>query len=151
MKLILSQHPGLLETEVEIRYAELDAQVRGLARRLEAAENYLYGEDNGRQYRIAPDDILYIESVDRKTFIYTAKAVYRSEQRLYQLLERLAGTDIVQVSKACILNINALENVRTLLNSRMEGTLINGERITISRTFLPAIKAAFSSKGGGSE
>jgi DNA-binding LytR/AlgR family response regulator len=35
-----------------------------------------------------------------------------------------------------------------MLNSRMEGTLINGEKITISRTYLSAIKEAFTEKGG---
>lgn len=148
MKLILTHQAGLAEAEVEIRYAEMNARLQSIVRRVETAESYLYGGDNGRQYRIAPDDILYIESVDRKTFIYTAKAVFRSELKLYQILERLADADFVQVSKACILNINALENVRMLLNSRMEGTLSNGERITISRTYLPAIRAAFSMEGG---
>jgi DNA-binding LytR/AlgR family response regulator len=40
-----------------------------------------------------------------------------------------------------------LENIRTLFNSRLEGTLINGEKITISRTYIPAIRAAFAEKG----
>ena len=147
MKLILTKCPNLHETEVEIRYAELTAHVQGLARKIEQSEKYLYGEENGRKYRILSDDIFYAESVDRKTFIYTQSAVYRSEFKLYQLLDALKDTDFVQVSKSCILNINVLENIQTLLNSRMEGVLSNGERITISRTYIPAIREAFTSKG----
>lgn len=147
MKLILTQCRDLPETEVEIRYAEMNAQVRNLTKRVEQSEQYLYGEENGRQYRILLDDIFYAESVDRKTFIYTKSTVFRSELKLYQLLDKLKGTDFVQVSKSCVLNIGVLENIKALLNSRMEGTLTNGEKITISRTYIPAIKAAFTAKG----
>jgi DNA-binding LytR/AlgR family response regulator len=148
MKLILTQCDGLPETEVEIRYAEMDSGVQSLVNRIEQSERYIYGEDNGRQYRILSDDIFYAESVDRKTFIYTQSEVFRSEFKLYQLLDKLQGADFVQVSKSCILNINVLDNIQTLLNSRMEGTLSNGEKITISRTYIPAIKTAFTQRGG---
>ncbi|MCL2034074.1 MAG: LytTR family transcriptional regulator [Oscillospiraceae bacterium] len=148
MKLILTQNHEVTETEVEIRYAEMNAQVRRLAERIGQSENYLTGEEDGRQYRILVDDIFYAESVDRKTFIYTESAVFRSELKLYQLMDKLGHADFVQVGKSCILNINVLDNITTLLNSRMEGTLTNGEKITISRTYIPAIKAAFAGKGG---
>ena len=148
MKLILTQCKELLETEVEIRYAEMSTQVKNLSKRIEQSEQYLYGEESGRQYRILLDDIFYVESVDRKTFIYTKSTVFRSELKLYQLLNKLGDTDFVQVSKSCILNISVLENIKTLYNSRMEGTLTNGEKITISRTYIPAIKVAFTARGG---
>lgn len=148
MKLILTQHCELPETEVEIRYAEMDTGVQNLVKRIEQGDRHLYGEDNGRQYRILIDDIFYTESVDRKTFIYTKSEVFRSELKLYQLMDKLKGTDFVQVNKSCILNINVLDNIKTLLNSRMEGTLTNGEKITISRTYISAIKTAFTEKDG---
>lgn len=148
MKLILKPKPGLPETEVEVRYSEFDVSVQNLVSRIKQSEQYLYGENSGRQYRILIDDILYAESVDRRTFIYTKSEVFCSELKLYQLLERLKSSDFVQVSKACALNINALETIQTLFNSRLEGTLVSGEKITISRTYLPSIKAAFSQKGG---
>lgn len=148
MKLILTQCRELPETEVDIRYAEMDTGVQNLVKRIEQSDQYLYGEDNGRKYRILTNDIFYTESVDRKTFIYTKSEVFRSELKLYQLMDKLKGTDFVQVNKSCIININVLDNIKTLLNSRMEGTLSNGEKITISRTYIPAIKAAFTEKGG---
>lgn len=47
----------------------------------------------------------------------------------------------VQISKSCILNINVLDFVRPLLNSRMEATLKNGERLNVSRKYLVNIKS----------
>ena len=59
---------------------------------------------------------------------------------LYQLLEELGDAGFVQVSKSCILNINVLESIRPLRNSRMEATLSNGERVEVTRKYVSAIK-----------
>jgi len=142
MKLILKEQSGIPETEVEIRYAAMDTGVQNLISRVKQGERYIYGEENGHGYRILTDDIYYAESVDRKTFIYTKSTVYRSEFKLYQLLDKLKHRNFVQVSKACILCVDVLDNIKTLPNSRMEATLINGERISISRTYIPVIRAA---------
>ncbi len=151
MKLIKKQIDGQAETEIEIRYDKLDTEVIKLIERIEQTENFIYGTDNGRQYKIRIGDIYYAESVDKKTFIYTKDAVFRSELRLYQLSEMLKADDFVQVSRFCIVNMNVLESIRTLFNSRLEVTLINGEKINVSRTYLNNINMAFASKEGYSE
>ncbi|MGL6201374.1 MAG: LytTR family DNA-binding domain-containing protein [Lachnospiraceae bacterium] len=150
MKLILNQRQNISETEVEIRYTELDTTVQKIIQCVEQSTQYICGTDAGRQYRILTNDIFYAESVDRKTFIYTSAEVFRCELKLYQLLNKLGSADFVQISKSCVLNINVLENIKTLLNSKMEGTLTNGEKITISRTYIPNLRAAFAEKEGGS-
>ncbi|MCL2703917.1 MAG: LytTR family transcriptional regulator [Defluviitaleaceae bacterium] len=149
MRLILKQLQDISETEVEIRYAQMDARIHNLIKQVEQSKQYLYGMENGRQHRILVNDIFYAESVDRKTYIYTKLDIFHCELKLYQIL--MKNVDFVQASKSCVVNINVLENIRTLLNSRMEGTLINGEKITISRTYIPGIRAAFTEKGGDAE
>ena len=57
-------------------------------------------------------DIYYIESVDKKTFVYLENGVYRTDFRLYQLKNKLQTYGFVQISKSCILNINILDNIR---------------------------------------
>ena len=148
MKLILKQQNDISETEVEIRYADLDATVQNLISRIEQSNQYIYGNDDGCQHRILINDIFYVESVDRKTFVYTESKVFCCEIKLYQILEKLKSADFVQVNKSCILNINILDNIQMLANRNMEGTLINGEKILISRTFIPNIKRVFSNEGG---
>lgn len=146
MKLVMNEQAGLADTEVEIRYAELNDDVKDLARHIEQYDCFICGMDNGRQYRTRVNDIYYIESVDRKTFIYTRNEVFRSELRLYQFLDKVKGFDFVQVSKACIVNMNVIDGLQSLANSRLQATLINGEKINISRTFLTQIKLAFMGK-----
>jgi Response regulator of the LytR/AlgR family len=58
------------------------------------------------------------------------------------LLHDLQHDGFVQISKSCLLNINVLENIRPLFNSRMEATLLNGERVIVNRRYLPDVKEA---------
>lgn len=144
MKITLKQENGIDELEVVIHFKKVDDQVMQIVQKLESCNHTIIGNDNGRQYKINIYDIYYIESVDKKVFIYTKEQVFRSEQKLYQLGQELCSFDFVQVSKSCILNLDVLESIETLYNSRMCATLQNQEKIMISRTFLPNIKKALS-------
>lgn len=135
------------EIEVVVKYPELDAQVTAIVTKLESLNHYVFGNDNGRVFRIHIYDIYYIESVDKKTFIYTKNQVFRSELKLYNLAQELETYEFIQVSKSCILNLNVLESVESLYNSKMQATLENQEKITISRTYLQAIKSALRKEG----
>lgn len=143
MKLFLEQRKEK-EIEVIIRYQQMNNDVKRLLQKVESCNHTVVGDDNGRQYKINIYDIYYIESVDKKTFLYTKDQVFRSEHKLYYFAEELKGYDFVQVSKSCILNLEVLKHIKNMLNSRMEATLINDEKITISRTYLSAIKEALS-------
>ena len=151
MKLIKKKIDGQAETEIEIRYAEMNEELIKLIERIEQSEKIIFCTYNGRQHRIHANDIFYAECVDKKTFIYTKEFVFRSELRIYQLVETLRLYDFIQVSKFCVINMNVLESIRTLFNSRLEATLINGEKVNVSRTYLANIKAAFDSREECSE
>lgn len=143
MKLFLEQS-NEREIEVTIKYPEMNSDVKILIQKIESCGHTVYCDDNGRQFKINIYNIYYIESVDKKTFIYTKDQVFRSEQKLYHFAEKLKNYDFVQVSKSCILNLDVLKNIKNMYNSRMEATLINDEKVTISRTYLPDIKEALS-------
>ncbi len=144
MKIKLTQQKEQNEIEVEIKYCEMNNMVKHLVKRLENYRYHICGDDNGRIYKIDVDDIFYIESVDRKTFIYSTKQVFRTEKKLYQILEELKSHDFVQINKSVIVNINVLESMEMLANSRIQVTLQNGEKLNATRTYIPNIKRAFN-------
>lgn len=144
MKIKLTQQQEQTEIEVEIKYYEMNNELKHLVKRLENYNYSICGNDNGRIYRIDVKDIFYIESVDRKTFIYSTQQVFRTEKKLYQLLEELKSHDFVQISKAVIVNINVLESMKMLANSKIQVTLQNGEKLNASRTYIPNIKRVFN-------
>lgn len=139
MKLILKENPSV-ELTVTVEYPRQSNQVARIIEKLKAEEKILFGSEKGRNFKVLVPDIYYIESVDKRTFIYTKEMVFRSEKRLYQLENELREYDFVKVSKNCLVNINELVHIKALANSRLEAELSNGEKIIVSRTYIPEIK-----------
>lgn len=140
------QDPSVKETEVVIRYAQENKEVKQLLAFMNSMEEKILCA-GGRFVRAS--EIYYIESVDKKTFIYLEKEVIRGQDRLYQLREELGESGFVQVSKSCLLNLNYLECIRPLQNSRMEALLFNGEKIFINRRYLHEIREVLKKEETG--
>lgn len=136
----LEQDSAQEEIEVSIKFAEMNQYVENLISLVKSADTQIRCFADGKEILLHASDIYYIESVDKRTFIYCENKVCRTDLRLYQLLEPLSSAGFVQISKSCILNINVLASVRPLLNSRMEATLKNGERLNITRKYMVNIK-----------
>lgn len=128
------------EIEVLIRYAEKTRMVERLQELIESVDKTVKCRIDTGEIWIKASDIYYIESVDKRTFVYGDKAVYRTELRLYQLTEELMSAGFVRVSKSCLLNINMLQSMKPLMNSRLEATLANGEKINVTRKYIPEIR-----------
>ena len=83
--------------------------------------------------------IYYIESVDKRTFVYTKENCYESKLRLYELEESL-GSYFLRISKSMIVNLKKIKSVKSDLSGRMEASMLNGEKIVISRSYVKDIK-----------
>ena len=139
MKLIIKEDKKS-ELTVTVVYPEYNERVKKIIDGLKREGHLLSGNDNGRMYQILISDIYYIESVQKKVFIYTAEHVYASSKRLLELEKELMCDDFVKVSKTCLVNINKLVRIRNIANSRIEAELKNGEKIIISRTYIKSIR-----------
>lgn len=128
------------DIEVLIRYAKMNKKVERLITLIQSVGTQIKCNGENSEHLVNVSDIFYIESVDKRTFVYLEKGVYRTDLRIYQLAEELLPFGFVQISKSCILNINTLESIKSLMNSRMEATLKNGERLYITRKYLSGIK-----------
>lgn len=107
---------------------------------LKEEKRFLVGEENGAHYKIPFSDVLYIEVVDKKSFIYTKDLVCQSTEKLYQLEEKLLPHRFIRVGKSMLLNIEAIKAVSPTLSGRFEAVLINEERVAVSRKYVPDLK-----------
>lgn len=148
MEIKTEQDLSCNEIEVVIKYPQKNKQVNRIIDFLQSFDMQIKCDSDGVVRMINILDIFYIESVDKKTFVYLENTVYHTDFRLYQLKDRLQEYNFVQISKSCILNINTLESIKPLFNSRMEATLKNGEKVTINRKYLNGVKKAL---GGDKE
>ena len=148
MKIKEEQELSCSEIEVIIKYSQRNRQVNRIIDFLQSFDMQIKCAGDNTEQMINILDIYYIESVDKKTFVYLENAVYRTDFRLYQLKSKLQTYGFVQISKSCILNINVLDSIRPLFNSRMEAALKNGEKVNINRNYLNGVKKAL---GGDKE
>ena len=78
MRLHLIENKELEETQVTVAYREKDEPVKKIiafVEHLEESATGLVGSFDGEIYPLKPEDILYMEAVERKTFCYTAERV----------------------------------------------------------------------------
>lgn len=94
-------------------------------------------------FRLPTADIYYAESVDLKTFVYTEKNLYRSKLKLYELEELLSSGDFLRISKQNIVNVKKIRSVATAGGGRFQATLLNKEKLIISRQYVPLLKERF--------
>lgn len=131
------------QPEVIIIYPRMDDEIKNLIKKIESIDAAFPVKNGEEQILLNINDIYYIETLERKTFVYTGDSVYRTGKKYSTLCDELQKYDFVPVSRCCILNINVLESIKTIHNSRLEGTLRNGEKINISRTYMKGIKEVF--------
>lgn len=93
-------------------------------------------------HRIDVDDIFYFESVDNKTFLYTADDVLEYKNRLLDA-ESSLGENFIRSSRVVVLNWQKIASLKPMLNGRMEATLLNGEKQIISRQYVADLKRKF--------
>lgn len=85
------------------------------------------------------DRIYYIESVDKRSFVYTREGCFETKYRLYEL-EDILKNNFFRSSKAMILNIRKIESVKAEINGRMVAKLLNGESVIIARSYVKNLK-----------
>lgn len=135
------------EEEVIVRYREMSRQLEELLSLLRTPKQRLVGEKDGMQLVVDPAEILYIESVEGRTFLYTMQEVIRVEYTLAQLEMLLGSINFFRCSKSVILNIDKVKALKSLASNRIDATMQSGEHILISRTYASEFRKRL--KGGG--
>lgn len=123
------------DDELILRYQNLNQEVEHIINFMSFAEKKLVGTKDGLQVVIDVKQILYIESVDRKTFVYLEEDVVRVEYTLTQLERILNSVRFFRCSKSMMINIDKVKVLDSLASNRIDATMCNGEHIIISRTY----------------
>ena len=128
---------------VTIEYPEYNEAVKGLIKGIKSLDVSFSVTSEDGQMRIARSDVYYLEIVDRKVFLYTEKDVYRLNATMQEILNLTMDSDLVRISRTCIMNTSHLTGIRQLKNSHLEASLDNGEKLIVSRKYLRDSKRRF--------
>ena len=140
MKITILDRTDGEDDEIIIRCKQLDEHVLKLVYALKAGQEKITAVRDGNIMQIAPKEIYYFEAVDNRVFLYLEKEVYETKYRLYELEERFRGTDFFRISKYYIINLAKVSHLSPAFNGRFEATMKNGERLVISRQYVPTLK-----------
>ncbi len=135
MKITLNQDPSFPETEVIINCPQADEDILRLVAMLRVHQKKLVGTLDGEQHLLDVKDILYLDTADKRTFLYTEKAVYESALRLYELEDSLRELDFLRAGRSAIVNFRRIKSIRPELGGRLAVTMDNGEQVYVSRQY----------------
>lgn len=91
--------------------------------------------DSGENIFVNVDDILYFDSVDKKTFLYTKSDSFEFQESLNHVEEYMAVDGFIRINKSFVVNIYHIESIKPEVNMRVSAIMDNGEILTINRSY----------------
>lgn len=140
MKIIIEECGPGEEDQIIIRCKELDENILKVVSDLKTGQKKLTGSKDGTITVLEPGNVYYFEGVDNKVFIYCKQNVYETKLKLYEIEEQYSNTNFFRASKSVILNITKIKSVSPAYSGRFEALLFNGEKVVISRQYVPELK-----------
>jgi DNA-binding LytR/AlgR family response regulator len=140
MKIIIEESNPGDDDQIIIRCKELDENIMKLLSELKMGQKKLAGIKDGIITMIDSGNVYYFEGVDNKVFLYCKQNVYETKLKLYEIEEEYKNTNYFRASKSVILNITKIKSISPAYSGRFEAVLFNGEKVVISRQYVPELK-----------
>ena len=123
------------EDELILNYQQINSEVEAVLVFMEKHQKKLMGKSNGETVLFSSQEILYVEKVDDRTFVYTADKEIQMDMSLYSIELLLNDEHYFRCSKSMIINVDKVERLKSMASNRIDATLVSGEHIIISRTY----------------
>ncbi len=128
------------DLNISVTCKQLTADVEKILATLRMMNHQMTAKKDGETHLLDVARIIYIESVDRRCFIYTSDEVYESEFRLYELEQRLGEYGFFRVSKSFLIHLQNIQSLKADINRKIRVTMSNGEQIIASRQYADELK-----------
>lgn len=140
MRVNIIENADTKEIFAEIHCREITEEVNRLKAHIENYAVRIKGEYEKEAFYVDLKDILYFESVDSKTFIYTKERVLTAELKLYEIEKKLSEKNFFRCSKSVVVNIGKIVRLKPEISRNIIATLDNGEAVVISRRYVSELK-----------
>lgn len=140
MKISINIDPVLADTEIIINCGSLTAETENIIAALRMADNQMTVLKDGETHILDISKIAYIETVDRRTFVYTEKDCYESKLKFYEMDEKLCSGSFLRISKSYIVRLKYIRSLKAEIDRRLRITLENGEQLIASRQYADGLK-----------
>jgi len=140
MKISINTDDRCTETEIAVTCNHLSDDIEKLLAAIRMWDMKLTGRKDGRQYILEAADIVYIDSIEKHTFLYSSTGVYETPFKLYELETKLACRDFVRASKNSLLNINHIQFIEPAVDRRLILKMTGDIELVVSRQYSAAVK-----------
>lgn len=140
MKITVNINEKADDVEIHINCNQITPHIENMIAMLRMMNQQMTVTKDGENYLLDVNKILYIEALERKTFVYADEAIYESKLKLYEMEERLCKSGFFRVSKSCLVHLQFIQSIKNDVERRLRLTLKNGEQIMVSRQYADEIK-----------
>ena len=140
MKVTIVEDPNIKETEISIVCEKMTNEINDIVSKISAVGLTVAGKKDEDTILIPIKEIFYFESVDGKIFFCTENETYEAMAKLYKIEESLKNLRFSRISKTVIANLDKMLSIRKAENSRLTATLVNQEKLIVSRQYVSEIK-----------
>ncbi len=140
MKIVIEEINQGEEEQIIIRCNKIDDNILRMVSQLKLDQKKLAGMKDGNITMIDPANVYYFEGIDNKVFLYCKQSVYETKLKLYEIEEDYNRTNFFRASKSIILNMAKIKSISPAYSGRFEALLFNGEKVVISRQYVPELK-----------
>ena len=140
MKITIDLVPGKPDTEITVSCGTLTPEIEKLLATLRILDRKLTVKKNDSVHLLDLGTVIYIEAVERSTFVYTNDQVYESDFRLYELEQQLADSGFFRVSKSCLVCLKKIKSLKADIDRRIRITMENDEQIIASRMYADELR-----------
>lgn len=140
MKIEINIDKDVKDLQVSITCNELTPEIEKILAKLRMLNRQLTVNKDDEIFLLDIQEVIYVESVDRKCFVYTKDNVYQSEFKLYEMEQELENCGFFKVNKSSLIALRAIKSLKADLNRRIRITLNNGEQIIASRQYAEDLK-----------
>lgn len=127
--------------QIIIKCQQVNNDIMRLKAYIEMFDKKLHAKKDKEWHFVDLSEVLYFESVDNRTFLYTKDKVIEIKEQLYKIEAELSDKDFIRISKSQIVNINKIKSLRPELNRTILATMCNGEHLCISRKYVRTIRS----------
>lgn len=140
MKITVDINEKINDTEISIHCKQITPNIENIIAMLQMMNQQLVVTKNNENYLLDVSKILYIEALERKTFVYANDDIYESKLKLYEMEERLCHSGFLRVSKSCLVHLKFIKSIKNDVERKLRLTLENGEQLMVSRQYAEEIK-----------
>ena len=140
MKITINVNPEIQDTDISITCNQLSTEIERILATLRILNQQLMVTKDGETHILDVSEIIYVEAIDRKTFVYTTTELYESKLKLYEMEERLVECGFFRVSKSCLVHLKYIKSLKNDIDRKLRLTLESGEQIMVSRQYADEIK-----------